>query len=111
MSWPVRSRLLAFYVATPPGGTWVVLGTVPAGKTWLVKQWTAYNGGGGVRDILLGMRQGAVDCIIQKGAAVPSAAVTGTAGLSAVFPAGTQLMFWSSTATPIQLHVSGAELG
>jgi hypothetical protein len=111
MSWPVRSRQLAFWSASAAGATFITLGTVPAGKTWLVKDMYLYNDLSVARNFSLVTKQGLVYAHIFFAAAIPSGGVSGFTGRSIVLPQLAQLQMYTPTAGPLQLVLSGAQLG
>jgi hypothetical protein len=112
VTWPVRSKQLVFYVASPAANTVVELATVPTGKTWLVKDWSAYNGGSSTRDLyLIQKTAGGVVLIWDQTLALASGRIQGNSTRHLVLPAGDKLAFQSSTNQALQLQISGAQLG
>lgn len=110
MPWPIRSTRLGFYVATPAANTPVFLGTVPAGKKWLVKEWSAYNAGAASRTVIMILQSGATNLVFDV-ATVASGASTGNSTRHTVLNAGESLYFQTTTAQAIHVQVSGAQLG
>ncbi len=111
MPWPVRSTRLGLYLGTPAANTPVTLGTVPAGKVWLFKDWSAYNAGAGTRNVIIFLRSGGVDHVIDAAAALASGSVIGNHQRNVVLAAGDSLRFQTSLATPIHISAHGAQLG
>lgn len=111
MSWPVRSRLLGRHVASATAGTAYSLGVVPAGKTWLIKDWRIFNPSGAALDINLYLKTGGVSGVIDRITGIPSDGIGQHTPVNIVAPAGYELTFIVSTTKIISLHVSGAQLG
>lgn len=111
MTWPVRSKLLGRHVASATGGTFYSLGTVPTGKTWIIKDWRIYNAAGGSIDINLYSKRAGVRGVIDRLAAVAGDSINGKTGILVVMAAGDELEFIVSATKVISLHVSGAQLG
>ena len=111
MTWPVRSKLLGQYSATPAANTLITLGTVPAGKTWLVKDVVFHNSGAAARNLFLWATIGGVAYVVLQAPALAAAATSASSGRSIVLPAAGVLQFSSSTAQALIVYVSGAQLG
>lgn len=111
MTWPVRSRLLGRHVASATAGTVYSLGTVPAGKTWLVKDWRCFNPSGAAIDINLYAKTGGVSGVIDRITAIAGDGIGQHTPVNIVLPAGYELTFIVSATKTISLHVSGAQLG
>lgn len=110
MSWPVRSRLLGSFKGSPAAFTFVSLGTVPQGKTWLVKEWSIYNGGSGSRSFYLLIRLAGVTWVWDR-TVLTADTVGGNFGRHLVLPAGYELGFQSGLSGNLDIFVSGAQLG
>lgn len=111
MTWPVRSRLLGRYVASATGGSVISLGTVPVGKTWLLKDFRIYNASGTAIDCNLYARRSGVTGVIDKIVAIPGDGIGQHTPTNIVMAAGDELLFAISATKSISLHVSGAQLG
>lgn len=111
MTWPVRSKRLAFYTATPAANTSILLGTVPTGKTWLIKEWTAYNAGANTRDLYLQLFSGGVGVNVDKITGLTAGNLVYKADHHLVLTAAEEVRFLSSTAQAVNITVHGAELG
>jgi len=111
LTWPVRSKQLGLYVnASAPASTPITIGTVPAGKTWLVKDWSFYNAAGTSRQMLLFVKQGANSVVADSGTAA-SGTVTGNNGRHLVLQAGDVLQIQFQQAGASHVTISGAQLG
>jgi hypothetical protein len=107
MTWPVRSRQLGTYLnASAPGS----IGTVPAGKTWLIKDWSFYNAAGSSRTMLLLVVKGASVIVADSGTAA-SANVVGNNQRHLVLAAGDVLQIQFQSAGASHVIISGAQLG
>lgn len=111
MPWPVRSTRFAAIHATPAANTSTFLATVPTGKKWLVKDWSAFNQGAATRNLYLQVKVGAVTYVVDAALNVATGNPTGNANRHLVLNAGESLYYQSSTAQLLDLQVSGAELG
>lgn len=110
MPWPVRSTRFGIYHGTPAANTQVLLGTVPAGKKWLLKEWSAFNFGAATRDLALWINVGGTLYVIDW-ARVLTGNPTGNSNRHTVLNAGESLQFTSSTAQLLDFSASGAQLG
>lgn len=111
MPWPVRSRLLCRNTASLPGGAVTILGTVPAGKTWLVKEiaiWNSTAGSGSCNfgDVIAGSHANA-----EKISPIAASDFALRVGRNWVLPSGYGLYVVPSATGVWQIHISGAELG
>jgi hypothetical protein len=111
VSWPVRSRLLAVHSGNLVAGTDLVLATVPAGKTWLIKDMTAYNGTAGSRSFYFGITSAGVRVLWHGSSGVGAAGVLWSGERHIVLPAGGQVFYVSGGAGAATCQVSGAQLG
>lgn len=111
MPWPVRSVRFGLYNGTPAANTPVSLGTVPAGKKWLLKEWQAYNAGASSRTVVMLVNVAGVRTVIDVAAAVPSANPAGNSNRHFVLNTGETLEFQTSVAQAIHITASGAQLG
>lgn len=111
MPWPIRSTRFGLYNASPAPFGLVVLGTVPAGKRWLVKEWAVYNGAGVARNVYMGLRTGGVFYTVEFVSALASGNLFKSFGRETVLNAGDELAFQTSVIGSILLVVSGAQLG
>lgn len=111
MSWPVRSKRLAIYHAIPAANVPVFLGTVPAGKTWLVKDWSFFNQGAATRNFYLQVDVGGVKYVVDAALNVATGNPSGNPNRHLVLNAAESLYFQTSQAQLIDVQVSGAQLG
>lgn len=110
MTWPVRSKRLGLYNGTPAANTPVALGTVPAGKTWLFKEWSVYAAGASTHTIVIMINVGGTRTVIDR-AVVTSGTTSGQSERHTVLNAGEVLEFQTTSATAIMVTSSGAQLG
>lgn len=111
MPWPVRSQRFGLYNGTPAANTPVSLGTVPASKKWLLKEWSAYNAGASSRNVVMLVNVAGTRTVIDLAATVASASITGNHDRHFVLNAGETLEFQTSVAQAIHVTASGAQLG
>lgn len=102
-----RSRQLGGIRATT-ATTYHALGTVPAGKRWLIKWWSVYSVPGS--DVILSFLRGSDVWILQR-TTVPATGslAPGAGGCGHVLEPGDVLRVWSSVAG-VTTTVSGIEL-
>ena len=112
MTWPVRSKRLGLYGGAPTANVFVSLGTVPSGKTWLVKDWSAYNSAGAGRNVFLMVKVSGVTYVVDYVNGLVNTSVAGNSNRHIVLNAGEEIGFQSSTnAANLYVQVSGAQLG
>lgn len=111
MPWPVRSRLLHASAQNRTGGAVHTLGVVPAGKTWLIKDWRVYNSAAGPQDVNIGLKLGPTFINCDKLAGIGVGQVGQHTPVNIVLPAGAELYMVNSATGIVQIVVSGAELG
>lgn len=111
MTWPVRSRLLAVHAGALVAGVDVIVGTVPSGKTWLVKDMTAYNGVGSARSFYFLLIYAGVRVLWHGSSSVGAAGVLWSGERHVVLPAGAQLGYVSGAGGAATCQASGAQLG
>lgn len=111
MSWPVRSKRFGLYNGTPAANTFTSLGTVPAGKTWLLKEWSFYNGGATTKTATIVVKISGVVTVVDHSAAVASGIITGNNTRHFVLNAGDELGFQTSVSQLVHVTASGAQLG
>lgn len=110
MPWPIRSTRLGLYNGTPAANAQVLLGTVPAGKRWLLKEWSMFNLGAATRDIAIYINVGGTLTVIDW-ARTLTGQPNGNSSRHTVLNAGESLQFVSTTAQLLHLTASGAQLG
>lgn len=102
-----RSRQLGAIRSTA-ATTYHVLGTVPAGKRWVIKSWSAYSVPGG--DCILSFLRGADVWIMERSTLAPTGSLSPRGALSwFVLEPADVLRVWSSVAG-MTIVVHGMEL-
>lgn len=111
MAWPTRSSRLAHYGGILTAGPIFYPVTVPAGKTWLIKDWMVFNGEGSVRSYALWVKVDNVPIIVwHSGNVSASSSVVGQ-NRSIVAHAGEGIGISISANGSVQFYMSGAKLG
>lgn len=84
---------------------------VPAGKTWLIKDFVFWNGGAAGQNAYLYSVTGAVLTVVANFQGIGNGANGSSAGRSIVVPAGSRMAWSVSANTLIHVTISGAQLG
>lgn len=109
---PVRSRSVAAVDSINVGSVHFVY-TVPAGRTLIVKWWSAYNATGSARSVRLLVRRNGVNVSIARHAALPALATLQLPGEELVANPGDMLGVQLGTETTnggLEVYVSGSLL-
>lgn len=112
MTWPVRSKALAFWRQATTANTKYYAAAVPSGKKWLVKNIVFYNGSAATTTFYIWHKNSGTEYPIDQTPALAVEGVFNHISLSIVLEAGDQLGFsTTATKTLVAVVAYGAQLG